>query len=130
MRLVPTLIVCLALATPTLAKPPLRDVPAIDNGLMILGIADEIRKSCDGINARMFAALSRINGLKSKAREMGYSDSEIKAYTSSSSEKARMRKKAENWLAGQGVSKANKAQFCAFGRQQMKQRTSIGKLLR
>ena len=49
-------------ATPLLplqaqAKPPLREVAAIDDALFDLGIADRIRKNCPTISARMLKAI-------------------------------------------------------------------------
>jgi hypothetical protein len=79
MRLLLTSLLCVSLAAPVLAKPPLRDVAEIDDALMVLAIADELRKSCDGISARMIRALNRIEGLKGRARDLGYSSEEVKA---------------------------------------------------
>lgn len=132
MRLIPTVLLGLALAAPlpVLAKTPLRDVPQIDNGLMAIAIADEIRKTCDGISARLIRAYTRIEGLKSTARSMGYSDDEIDAYVSSTAEKKRMRAKAEAYLASKGVTADNDAQLCAFGEAEITRGTAIGLLLR
>ncbi len=131
MRLIPIVCVSLCLAAaPAASRPPLSSVSEIDNGLMVIAIADEIRKRCDGINARMIRAVSRINGLKSKARALGYTDDEIDDYVTSKSEKARMRSKAEGYLAGQGVPRGDLQALCQFGRAQIRQGGSIGKLLR
>ena len=58
----PLLITALGLglmATAATANPPLRDVPAIDDALLDLGIADEIRKNCPDISARLIRAPDR-----------------------------------------------------------------------
>ena len=120
----------LTAALPAEAKPPLRDVAEIDDTLMAIAIADEIRKNCDGISARMFRALGTINGLKTRARDLGYSDDEIDEYVTSKSEKRRMRDKANAYLAGQGVSAGDLGQLCQFGRQQISKGGDIGRLLR
>lgn len=130
MRLTSIAVICALLAGPALAKPHLRDVPQIDNALMMIAIADEIRKTCDGIDARYVRAISRLNGLKSKAQDMGYSTSEIKAYTTSKKEKRRMRAKAEAYLADRGVDASVDAQLCRFGKSEIKANTQIGSLLR
>ncbi|MCT4557924.1 MAG: DUF5333 domain-containing protein [Pelagimonas sp.] len=134
MRLILTIVLSFALIVPMIgpaaAKPPLREVSEIDDSLMMIAIADEIRKKCDGISARMIRALSKANGLKSRARALGYSDKEIKDYTGQDSEKARMRAKAEAYLKNQGVEAGNKAQLCAFGKEQIRQKSEIGALLR
>lgn len=123
-------LVCLSLACPAAAKAPLRDVPEIDNGLMAVAIADEIRKRCDGIDARMVRALATLNGLKSRARDLGYSKDEIDDYVTSKSEKTRMRAKAEAWLSGQGVASSDTGALCAFGRDEIRDGSAIGRLLR
>lgn len=131
MRFISSLVLSVALCVgPVLAKPHLRDVSEIDDTLMAVAIADEIRKSCDGIDARMFRALNTLSSLKRMARARGYSDSEIEAYVTSKSEKRRMRAKAESYLAAQGVDAGATAKLCAFGRAQMAQDTQIGRLLR
>ena len=62
------------------AKPPLREVPEIDGTILAVGIADEIRKNCPDISARLIRAVGVVNGLKGTARSLGYSDEEIDAY--------------------------------------------------
>lgn len=131
MRPVPTLVLCCALfAGAAAGKPPLREVPEIDNGLMMVAIADEIRTRCDDIGARMFRALGTLNALRTRALALGYSDSEIDAYTGSAEEKRRMLAKAEAWLGARGVDAEDDAQLCAFGEAQIAGATAIGRLLR
>lgn len=127
-----TLILALTfpLAGPALAKVPLSKVSAIDDSLMEVAIADEIRKQCNGISARMFRALGRLEDLKALALSMGYSKKEIEDYVTSKSEKRRMRSKAEAFLSGQGVNPKDKSQLCRFGSAEMKRGTGIGTLLR
>jgi hypothetical protein len=126
-----SLLLCLAAAPAVVeAKPPLRDVAEIDDSLMAIAIADEIRKTCDDISARMIRALSTINGLKSRARELGYSDAEIENYVTSKSEKRRMRAKATAYLQAQGVADRSPESLCRFGAAQIKSGTEIGRLLR
>lgn len=129
MRLIPAVLITLALTAPAQANPALRDVPEIDDTLMQIAIADEIRKSCDDISARMIRALAQVNQLQSKAKALGYSAEEIDDYVSSKAEKSRMRAKAEAWLAAQGVNAKDEAALCAFGRSQIAQQTYIGSLL-
>ncbi len=130
MRLIPLCLVLALIAGTATAKPPLREVPEIDDGLMAVAIADQIRKSCDGISARMLHAMGVINGLKARAKSLGYSEAEIDAYVSSSAEKARMRAKATAYLAARGVSAGNRDQLCGFGRSEIAARSAIGTLLR
>ena len=117
-------------AVPASAKPHLRDVPEIENGLFAVAIADEIRDNCGSISARMVRALGTLQGLKSRANSIGYSDSEIRAYIESDTEKARMRKKGEAFLRQNGVSYSNPETFCAFGRKEIAKGSAIGTLLK
>lgn len=55
-------------ATSLAAKPPLRDVQEIDDMVMVIAVANEIRKRCDDISARLLLAYSTVNGLKALAR--------------------------------------------------------------
>jgi S-adenosylmethionine synthetase len=130
MRLIASALILASLAGPALAKPPLRDVAKIDNGLMAIAIADEIRKECDDIKPRMIRALSQLNTLKGMAKEMGYSEEEIDDYVNSKAEKTRMRQKAETWLAGQGVDAKDTGALCAFGKADIARGGPVGSFLR
>lgn len=127
---VPLLTMAVLAGTAALAKPPLRDVTQIDNGVMTVAIADAIRKSCEDINPRLIRAYSALNALKSMAREKGYSDEEVEHYVTSKEEKARMKAKAERYLASQGVTLDDRPGLCRFGREQIAAETAIGRLLR
>ncbi|MEL6620954.1 MAG: DUF5333 domain-containing protein [Pseudomonadota bacterium] len=121
----------LSLATgPVAAKPHLRDVPEIDGTILAVGIADEIRKNCPNISARMLYAIGVVNGLKGKARDLGYSDAEIDAYRKSNAEKDRLKAERRAYLAAAGV-KANAPEtYCALGRVEIEKGGQIGNLLR
>lgn len=119
-----------ALAAPVAAKVPLRDVARIDDGLMYLAIADQLRKDCGGIGARMLRALSYIDGLKKEAAALGYTKDEVDDYVTSKSEKRRMKSKATAWLQARGVSVNDKTSFCAFGQAEIAKGSRIGALLR
>ncbi|WP_299612129.1 DUF5333 domain-containing protein [uncultured Tateyamaria sp.] len=112
------------------AKPHLRDVPAIDGTILAVGIADEIRKNCPDISARLLRAYSVINGLKSTARDMGYSDEEIDAYRKSDTEKARLKAKRVAYLEDGGVNPNQPASYCTLGREEIEKGGQIGALLR
>ena len=112
------------------ALPPLREVKEIDDGLFAVAVADQIRKECPSISARMFRALSYINALENRARDLGYSEEEIKAYVESKAEKARMRARGEAYLKANGVSYAAPETFCALGKSEIAKATRIGQLLR
>ena len=128
--LIATLATTLAIgALPAAAKPHLRDT-GIDDKLMYVGIANELRKECGSIGARMIKAYGYLEGLKSEARGMGYSDAEIEAYVTSDAEKKRMKSKATAWLQERGVNPGDNAGFCAYGQGEIDKGSVIGSLLR
>ena len=51
-------------SAPVSAKPPLRDVAAIDDALLDVGIADAIRKNCPTIDARLIKATTFLWNIK------------------------------------------------------------------
>jgi hypothetical protein len=111
-------------------KPPLRDVSIVDDGLLAVGVADEIRTNCDQIDARMITALVRLRSLKSEARSMGYTEEEIEDYVTSKTEKARMRKRGEAYLKANGVIPGNKSGYCSLGKKEIAKGSAIGTLLK
>ncbi|MGJ8603923.1 MAG: DUF5333 domain-containing protein [Marivita sp.] len=125
-----SLILALSMGTLASAKPALRDVPEIDNGLMVVAIADAIRKSCSDINARLIRAYSELNRLKAVAREQGYTADEVEDYVTSKDEKARMKVKAEDYLRSKGVQPDDRGALCRFGQSEIASGTAIGQLLR
>ena len=128
--LIMTMILTLTAVATAQGKPHLRDVPQIDKALLDVGIADEIRKNCPDISARMLKAIRFINGLQSKAKEMGYSDAEIKAYRTSDPDKARLRREGNAWLAARNVDQSVPADWCRVGREEISKGSRIGGLLR
>ncbi|MGH1357098.1 MAG: DUF5333 domain-containing protein [Thalassovita sp.] len=130
-KIVPLVIaVSIAATQPAFAKAPLRDVAEIDDGLFVVAVANEIRRQCDSISARMFRAFSYMNRLERRARDLGYSQTEIDAYVKSPDEKARMRARGEAYLKANGVSYADPETFCTLGQTEIAKGTQIGQLLR
>ncbi len=129
-----TKVISLILATALLtsaagAKPPLRETE-IDSALLSVGLADEIRKSCPDISARLIRALSTLRAIKARALALGYSEREIDAYRSSPEEKARIRALGEQRLEAEGVRAGQPESYCDFGRREIAKKSQIGELLR
>jgi len=124
--------VAIVIATPAvaLAKPPLREVPRIYNGLYAIALADEIRQNCDSLNGRVLKAIGILRGLRRHANDLGYSDDEIRTFIDSDAEKDRMRAKGEAFLAANGVSYDNPDSFCTLGRAEIAKNSAIGALLK
>ena len=123
------LIFCLS-AGAVSAKPPLREVPEIDGTILAVGIADEIRKNCPDISARLIRAVGVVNGLKGTARSLGYSDEEIDAYRKSEAERARLKAERDSYLQAAGVRAGAPDTYCALGRVEIEKGGQIGALLR
>jgi hypothetical protein len=131
MRNVVIAVVSMALiAGPVAAKPPLRDVAAVDDALLVLGLADRIRKECPEISARMFRALGYLNNIQQTAKSLGYSDAEIDAYRKSDAEKARMKARGAAYLKANGVDTSDPQSYCTLGRAEIQKSSRIGSLLR
>ncbi|MCA0964884.1 DUF5333 domain-containing protein [Salipiger bermudensis] len=135
MRIIKTLLLACATTVAILpaaanAKAPLGQVKEIHDGLLAVGIADEIRKTCGTIDARMISAYSYLAQLKSRARSLGYSEDEIEDYVTSKTEKKKMRAKGEAWLEARGVTLGQEAGYCRVGREEIDRGTPIGALLR
>ncbi|WP_229672883.1 DUF5333 domain-containing protein [Salipiger pallidus] len=117
-------------AGPAAARASLGEVDAVHQGLLAVGIADEIRKKCDDVSARMITAYSYLNSLKSTARSMGYSDEEIEDYVTSKAEKKKYRAEGEAWLQARGVTLGQSEGYCRVGREEIERGSAIGQLLR
>ncbi|WP_295313623.1 DUF5333 domain-containing protein [Roseobacter sp.] len=128
-RLILSAAVMLSLATSASAKPALRDVPEIDNGLFTVGLADQIRKNCPEISARFFRALSYLKGLEKEARDRGYTETEVEAHLDSDAEKDRLRARARDYMKARGHGQDQQG-YCALGREEISQGSAIGALLR
>jgi len=112
------------------AKPSLRDVPAVENTLFAVAVADYVRDNCTSIEARMLKALGLLRRTRAYANDLGYTDDEIRAYIESDTEKARMRAKGEAYLTQNGVRLGDAASICVFGQSEIQKNSAIGALLK
>tara|TARA_R110002124_G_scaffold283764_1_gene460127 strand:+ start:134 stop:535 length:402 start_codon:yes stop_codon:yes gene_type:complete len=118
------------LTTPAWAKPPLRDVAAIDDALLDVGLADAIRKGCPTIDARLVKATTFLWKIKGQANDLGYSDAEIDAYRKSDVEKARLKARGRAFFKARGVDTSDPQSYCALGLEEIQKQSRIGSLLR
>ncbi|MEY1555061.1 DUF5333 domain-containing protein [Yoonia sp. R2331] len=112
------------------AKPALKDVAYVREGIIAAGIAYEISEECGDISARLFRGLSFLNGLKSHARDLGYTEAEIDAYIDDKAEKNRLEGIARARLADLGAVPGNAQSHCTVGRAEIAKGSAIGRLLR
>ncbi|MGH1465256.1 MAG: DUF5333 domain-containing protein [Cognatishimia sp.] len=112
------------------AKQPLENVKSVTDGLLWVGVADEIRNICPTISARMIRALRYVNAIHSEAKSLGYSKDEIDAFRKSDANKAELRRRGEAYLKANGVNFDDPETYCALGRAEIKKSSQIGALLR
>ncbi len=120
----------LILGGAAVAKPPLREVKEINDPLYWALVAFEISENCDSIEPRKFKGVADGWGLVRKARKLGYTDDEIKAFIKSDEEKERMRQRGDAFLKHKGVSLDNPDSVCALGRAEIERNSAIGVYLR
>lgn len=102
----------------------------INQRLMEMSVADEIRKRCDTISARLFKGLSLMRELKAEAMARGYSVAEIEAYVTDKEEKRKMRGRADAYIRERGAAPNDGPSLCVLGRDEIAKQSRIGQLLR
>ncbi|GAB5390476.1 MAG: hypothetical protein Alpg2KO_34440 [Alphaproteobacteria bacterium] len=112
------------------AKRPLEDITSITDGLLWIGIADEIRNTCPSISARMLRAMGRINSIQNEAKSLGYTKQEIDTFRKSDANKAELRRRGEAYLMAHGVTLGQAETYCTLGRAEIAKSSQIGTLLR
>lgn len=120
----------IGLAGSASAKPALKDVAEVREGIIAIGMAYEITQKCGSIRPRYFRAIGYLNTLKDHAKELGYSDSEIDAYTGDKTEENRLKGIARARLAELGAVSGNEASYCAVGRAEIAKNDTVGQLMR
>lgn len=125
-----TLTAILFLHTPAMAKPPMREVPEIADGIFTIVVANEIRRHCDDIGGRIFKGIGEIRRLRARANELGYSDNEIRAVLDSDAEKERFRNRGRKYMAQKGLNYDKPGDLCRLGHLEMRNKSAIGALLK
>jgi len=118
-----------AVAAPAQTLTPLNQEKHINNSLISAGIADEIRKNCSSVNARMLRALRKAKQLEQYARDQGYAEPDVRAFLKSPVERKRVKQEIDNYLAENDVVKGNEATYCSLGRAEIAKGSLIGQLL-
>ena len=130
MRRIFTFLTLTLTAQSALALGPLKDVAAVHDGIIAVGMAYEIGDKCGSIEARYLRGLGYLNELKATAASLGYSDAEIDAYIDDDTEKDRLEAVARQQLADLGAVPGDEASYCAVGAAQIAAGTQVGQLLR
>ncbi|KQI68512.1 hypothetical protein AN189_09350 [Loktanella sp. 3ANDIMAR09] len=108
----------------------LADEAEITNGLLVVGMAYEISRQCDDIDARTFQGIRTLLNLKSRARDLGYSSDEVDAYIDDDAQKDRLEAIARRQLVQLGAVTGDPDSYCTVGRDQIAKGSGVGRLLR
>ena len=119
-----------AIASPAVALEPIQKNPTVISGFYAIGLADEVRKNCDSIDARMFRAYNYLRSLARFAQKAGYSDAQIEELTENKAEKERLRTIIRADLAKRGASPKTPEGYCTVGREEIAKNSAAGRLLR
>lgn len=130
MRAIAGAVLGIGLALPGAGAAALAEEEDINQRLMEMSVADEIRKRCDSISARLWRGLALMNELKAEAVARGYSEAEIEAYVTDREEKRRMRARADAYIRAQGAAPNDGPSLCVLGREEIAKQSRIGTLLR
>lgn len=117
-------------AVPAAALAPLHENPTVVRGFYNIGLADEVRKNCDQIEARLFRAYSYIKSIERFARQAGYSTSDIDEFVDNKAEKEKLRARIRADLAQRGASPNTPEGYCTVGREEIAKGSAAGRLLR
>lgn len=112
------------------ARVPLPEDRAIEDGLTLVAIGNELRKNCDAVSPKYLKTYNFVRGLHSRAKSLGYSEAEIEAYLDSDPDKARVDARARAYLTARGVDYASPETFCTVARAEIANGTSVGNFLR
>lgn len=117
------------ISTPVRALPSLAEDQHVVHSLMSAAVGDTIRKNCPSISARFFVALRKVNELEKYALKLGYSNAEIKAFTSSGPARKLIEGLTRAYLIENGVVEGKKETYCSLGRAEIAKRSLVGQLL-
>jgi len=112
------------------ARADLYNETDINAGLLVVAVADKIRRECNGISGRLFRARGYVNSLKSMAEDRGYSQSEIEAYVNNSENKAEMRLRRNAYYKSKGASNLDHESLCVLGYAEIREKSQVGALLK
>ncbi len=112
------------------ARPPLHENPPVVSAFYAIGLADEVRRNCDAIDARMLRAWRFLNAIERHARDSGYSEAEIDEFVRNRAAKERLRARIRADLAERGATPKTPDGYCAVGREEIAKDSVAGRLLR
>ncbi|TYB91253.1 DUF5333 domain-containing protein [Oceaniovalibus sp. ACAM 378] len=117
-------------AAPAAALVPLHQNERVVNSFYAIGLADEVRKNCPSISPRLLRAYNYLKSIESYARNAGYSDAQIEDLTENKAEKEKLRAKVRADLVRRGAKPGSPEGYCSVGREEIKNDTASGRLLK
>ena len=130
MKLAPLSLIALLAAVPAYALEPINKEAHINNILLQGFIGDAIADNCPTMEPRKLRALGELNKLRVYALDKGYTTSEVRAFVTSDTEKARGKAEAADWLKAKGAEPGKVDEYCRIGREEIAKESLIGYLLR
>lgn len=124
-----SLITALLIAAPAFALEPINKEAHINNILLQGFIGDAIADNCPTIEPRKMRALGELYKLRNYALDKGYSASEVRAFVTSDTEKARGKAEAADWLKAKGAEPGKPDAYCRIGKEEIAKQSLIGYLL-
>ncbi|MEZ5754733.1 MAG: DUF5333 domain-containing protein [Paracoccaceae bacterium] len=124
------LIAALLIAAPAVALEPINTEKHINNVLLQGFIGDAIADNCPTMEPRKLRALGELNKLRVYALDKGYTTSEVRAFVTSDTEKARGKAEAAAWLKAKGAEPGKPEAYCRIGKEEIAKDSLIGYLLR
>lgn len=108
----------------------LRADRTIESGLLMVAIGDAVRDNCSEFEPRRVLGLAFLNGLINRAKLLGYSMDEIRAYVDNDDEKSRVKARARQWLLQQGADFKRPETLCRIARNEIAKNSRMGRLIR
>ena len=98
--------------------------------LLQISLASKVSEECPSIEARKIKGLFALLKIKSVAKELGYSDSEINEFVNNEENKKKLKNETDIYLMNNEVDFNNANTVCLFGKREIDLETTIGSLLR
>ncbi len=124
------ILLLISAAGPSFARQPLHENPPVVKAFYSLGLADEVRRNCAVIDARMFRAWRFLDSIRRYARKSGYSDGEIDEFVENRAAKERLRARIRADLAKRGATPGTPEGYCTVGHEEIAKGSVAGRLLR
>jgi len=121
------IIICPVCAFP---QTTLWDVAPINKGLFNIGIAHGIRKNCTSIKANTLVGITYVWKLIGHATDAGFTIKETRKFIDNDAEKEILRSRVNKYLLSLGLNPKKSNSLCDLGKEEIVNKSQIGKLLR